>query len=341
LGFPSFHNYLPYRKEPLVPYDFEQGYAVVIGVGADLPVTIQDATALADLLRDSTRCAYPRTQVKLLSGENARRQQVLDALDWLTVSSGPDATVMIYFSGHGIETPDYYLMPYGYSLSDLTNTAISGATFTKKLRAIQAQKLLVLLDCCHAGGQAEPKDAVKSPLPPDVLSELGQSSGRVIIASSRRDEKSWTGQPYSVFTAALLEGLAGYNAFEQDGFARVLDVALWVGRKVPERTGDKQHPIVKISNLADNFALAWYAGGAKSPQPLSWTVTPPASTPSATPAEIASWQRQLASYRENLLLIEERMSEYVEFSSAPLQLIRNKRLTDNKISQLEQKLGIR
>jgi hypothetical protein len=28
-------------------------------------------------------------------------------------------------------------------------------------------------------------------------------------------------------------------------YARVLDLALWVGRKVPERTQDKQHPIVR------------------------------------------------------------------------------------------------
>ena len=98
---------------------------------------------------------------------------------------------------------------------------------------------------------------MKSPLPSSVTEQLGSSSGRVVLASSRRDEVSWTGTPYSVFTAALLEGLAGYGAFEQDGYARVLDLTLWVGRKVPERTGDKQHPIVKVSNLADNFAVAW------------------------------------------------------------------------------------
>jgi len=45
----------------------------------------------------------------------------------------------------------------------------------------------------------------------------------------------------------------------------VLDLALWAGRKVPERTADRQHPIIKVSNLADNFALAWYAGGTKTP----------------------------------------------------------------------------
>ena len=38
---------------------FQRGYALVVGVGADLPVTITDATAMATLLRDPARCAYP------------------------------------------------------------------------------------------------------------------------------------------------------------------------------------------------------------------------------------------------------------------------------------------
>ena len=102
-------------------------------------------------------------------------------------------------------------------------------TFTQHLQAIQAQKLLVILDCCHAGGQAEAKGAIKSPLPPSAIAQFGSSSGRVILASSRKDEVSWTGQPYSVFTAVLLEAMAGYGAFEQDGYARILDLAMWVG----------------------------------------------------------------------------------------------------------------
>ena len=191
-----------------------------------------------------------------------------------------------------------------------------------------------------AGGQAEAKGAVKSPLPAAAIDELRSGSGRVVLASSRRDEVSWTGNPYSVFTAALLEGLAGYGAFEQDGYARVLDLALWAGRKVPERTADRQHPIIKVSNLADNFAVAWYAGGAKTLHPLAWTPANSRGAAGVDAAQVASWQRQLASYRENLLLIEERMSEFVEFTAVPLQLVKSKRQTETRIAELERRLGI-
>jgi uncharacterized caspase-like protein len=198
-------------------------------------------------------------------------------LEWLEKVTKEVDTVVVYFSGHGIETPAYYLMPYGYDLKNLSETAISGAIFTDCLRAIKAGKLVVMLDCCHAGGQAEAKGWVKSPLPVSVIEELGASSGRVILASSRKNESSWTGNPYSVFTASVLEGLSGYGAFEEDGYARILDITLWAGRKVPERTKDKQHPIIKVCNLADNFPVAWYAGGDKAPRALTF-LTPSGST---------------------------------------------------------------
>ena len=319
---------------------FRHGYAVVIGVGADLPNTVEDAAGIADQLRSPRRCVYPAEQVQLLTGEQAKRTDILAALGWLAEVAGKDDTAVVYFSGHGMETPDYYLLPYGYDLNDLSSTAILGATFSEHLQAIQSGKLVVFLDCCHAGGLAEAKGLMKSPMPPGVLDQLGRSRGRVVLASSRKNEVSWTGTPYSVFTEALLEGLSGYGTFEQDGYARVLDVALWVGRKTPERTQDKQHPIIKVSNLADNFALAWYAAGDKTPVPLAETVSiPPSLRPGLDPGQVRSWRRMLANYRDNLLLIEERMSEYVDMTEIPLQLIKNKRLTEAKVVELEQKLG--
>jgi hypothetical protein len=56
---------------------------------------------------------------------------------------------------------------------------------------------------------------------------------------------------------------------------------------------------------------------------------------------VAAWQRRLTSRREALLLIEERMDEYIEYQEIPLQLIKNKRRTEQQIVDLERKLGLR
>ncbi|MEH2317870.1 hypothetical protein [Nostoc sp.] len=50
------------------------GYALLIGVGADLPVTVKDATAIQDILIDSDRAAYCHTANRSLynSGQYPR-----------------------------------------------------------------------------------------------------------------------------------------------------------------------------------------------------------------------------------------------------------------------------
>jgi hypothetical protein len=317
---------------------YAHGYALVIGVGDDLPSTVNDARGLADLLVDPSRCAFPTDQVRVLTGKPAHRNNVLASLDWLATraQADPEAMVLVYFSGHGVAKEDSFLLSYGWDLHSLPETAIAGAEFADRLRAIRSRQLLVLLDCCHAGGMAEAKglQLAKSPVPPGLFDELKSSRGRVVLASSRKDEVSYTGRPYSVFTAALLEALAGYGALEKDGYARVLDMALWVGRKVPERTDEQQHPIIKVSNLEDNFALAYYAGGAKEPRQLKWAHSARSISPELDTEHEELWRRMLRSYRENLLLIEERISEYAEFSSIPLRLIRDKWAIEERISGL-------
>ena len=314
---------------------FTQGYAVLIGVGADLPVTVQDASGLADLLRDPKRCAFPPDQVQVLTETEATRADVLSAFDGVAESAGPEAMVVIYFSGHGYQitssgrSKSFHLLTNGYSLNDLSDTTISGNELTAKLRAIQAKKLLVLLDCCHAGGIGQPKDPdvtlSKSPLPLHAGNILSQGSGRVILASSRGDELSYTSTPYSQFTLALLEALAGAGAAERDGDARVLDMAMYVGRMVPNRTNDKQHPIVKVANLDHNFTVAYYAAGAKEPLSLPQIGDIHPQVPLA-PALTEGYRKLLRQYRHNLLEIEVAMAEFIDQRMVPPDLLKAREL---------------
>jgi hypothetical protein len=258
---------------------FSKGYALLIGVGADLPVTVKDATALRDVLIDKNRSAYPPEQVELLIEASATRQNILSTFNRLIeqINQDPDATVIIYFSGHGgrVEYLDgvteYFLVPYGFDWNRRAETAISGLEFTEKIEAIKARKLVVLLDCCHAGGIPDLKESgvtfIKSPVPSNLLDVLDTGKGRVVIASSYEEEVSYTGTPYSVFTTCLLEALAGSASVNKDGYARILDVLIYLFKFVPQKTADRQHPFVKkVLDLGDNFPLCYYAGG-KNPLP--------------------------------------------------------------------------
>lgn len=261
---------------------FAHGHALIVGVGADLPNTVDDAIGLAGILCDPERCAYPSGQVQLLTGANAHKDAVLMALDALARLSDPEATVVFYFSGHGYQVATaigqaYFLLPFGYNLGQLPQSCISGKELTDRLAAIPAKKLLVLLDCCHAGGVEESKapgaQFAKAPLPPEARDLLAQGRGRVVIASSKADELSYAGRPYSAFTLALIEALAGQGASHQDGYVRVADLALYAREMVPKRTRERQHPILNFEQ-ADNFLLAYYAAGDTQPKGLPFSGQP-------------------------------------------------------------------
>ena len=254
---------------------FTHGHALLIGVGGnDIPCTIDDATGLAGILQDAGRCAYPPDQVKVLTGAQATRSALLAALAQLAQETDAASTVLVYFSGHGYQVKAsigqvYYLIPHGYDVNQLSETAVSGQELAAALLAIPHQRLLLLLDCCHAGGLDNMTTPgltfTKAPIPQPVIEQFGQGHGRVVIASSRADEKSFAGKPYSAFTLALIESLTGEGVAEKDGFVRVADIALHTREKVPQRTHNRQHPILNFTQ-ADNFVLAYYASGDATPK---------------------------------------------------------------------------
>jgi hypothetical protein len=300
---------------------FVNGHALLIGVGADLPVTVKDATALRDVLVDPGRAAYPPEQVSLLTEAEASRDNVLSGLEDLIqrVEGDPDAVAMVYFSGHGGayrwngQTSGYFLVTHGYDSTQPEQTSVSGAEFTARLEMIHARRLLVFLDCCHAGGMPQLKEAgstfLKAPLPPELLQSLDTGMGSVVVASSQQEESSYVGKTYSVFTECLLEALAGKGADAQDGFARVLNVLTYLFDQVPKRAPGPQHPFVKkVYDLADNFPICYYAGGHKSlPAALGVPV------PQAFPRELPDFKRRgLERIRASLLEAHELQVKKIE-----------------------------
>lgn len=259
---------------------FVHGHALIIGVGADLPNTLDDAQGIRDILTDPSRCAYSSSQVKLVVGKAADRESVLVALDELAKRASSDSIAIVYFSGHGYRISsqrgvNHYLLTNGYDMSNLGQTAIHGREFTQKLLAIKSQKLLLLLDCCHAGGlddvKAPGQEFTRQSLPPEAMELLVQGGGRVAIASCKEKELSFAGKPYSAFTLALLEAFCGDGASREDGYVRVTDLALHTRQMVTRRTGDRQHPTMELDQ-ADNFVVAYYAGGDSQPKGLPFPV---------------------------------------------------------------------
>jgi hypothetical protein len=263
----------------------ENVYGLVVGIANyqkinKLPeIVLKDAQDIYNLLINPQCCGYQPEKVQLLLDTQATQVALRQALAFIAEHSQQNSTVFIYISSHGGQVEfglhaGQYLLPVDTdctSEASLAQTAISGAEFTQALRAIPAQKIVVIFDCCHSGGIGQPKD----PTNPSILSGLSKSfydllkqgRGRAILASSRDTELSWIlpGAANSLFTQHLLAGLCG-GIPSDDGLIRIFDLFEYLQPKV---TADQpnQHPIFK-AELEENIPVALYLGGQKSVVPV-------------------------------------------------------------------------
>lgn len=259
----------------------ENAHALVIGI-ADyqhinkLPQTvIKDAQDVYELLIDARHCGYSPNNVKLLPNDQATKTAICQALIDLARRCDQDSTVFLYISSHGgrIESGPHageFLLPVDTlydSDQSVARTAISSTELTSLLHAIPACKMVVIFDCCHAGGIGEPKVAhaptLKTGLSEHYYEILQAGRGRVILASSRSTELSYIlpGASNSLFTRHLLDGLRG-GVVGPGGVIRIFDLFNYIQPKVTAEQSN-QHPLFK-AEVEENFPVALYLGG-KSP----------------------------------------------------------------------------
>ncbi|WP_108807795.1 caspase family protein [Aquimarina spinulae] len=255
--------------------NLENAHALLIGVGGDLPITIDDANAIAKVLGDSNKAAYDPKNVILLTEKNATRENVLSELQNIVekVKNIEDATVVIFYSGHGgkyrgSNGSDYYLLTNGYDPYDRDNTMIKGDEFSELINSIEANRLLVMLDCCHAAGIIDEKPLIKLKSADEqivnsnieILKKLKSGTGKVFITSCDDDEQSviLPDSKNSLFTEVVLEALEGY-ASNGEEYVGIIDILYYVLRQIPKRIEAYNHiqrPIInKIDDLSSDFFI--------------------------------------------------------------------------------------
>jgi hypothetical protein len=298
---------------------FDHGYALLIAVNesreprAALPAVIKDVQALQTVLTHPQRCAYPADHVRVIAGADSTRDGIMAGLDWLAdkikADASGDATAVIYYTGHGhVEDGGYFLIPYDINLNRIKTSAIRAEDFAADAAALKPRRLLVILDCCHAAGMEVkhlglPLNPAAVPAAQFMQSEKGasaeegakglealaQGSGRAVLSSSQKAEKSWVRRDgaMSIFTFHLIEALTGH-AQPAEGATEVLvsDVMSHVWRKVPASARAdwqaEQNPEYQVSG---NFPIALLLGGRGlskgelAPDPLGALPAAPAGNP--------------------------------------------------------------
>lgn len=258
---------------------FDNGYALIVGV-SDYPYVEQlpaaaseDARKLHSVLCAPEHCAYVPERVGLLADGTATLEAIRNRMNWLAEKATKLDTVLFYFSGHGhrTETADgqrTLLCPYDFDSLRPADKVLDEEEIVNWMAQLQAKHVLLIFDCCYAGGIGERSVRAQTMGATQGLSDsfyrhLGQGSGRVIMASSSADETARIvpGMENSVFTTYLLRALKGEaRTRHNDGYIRLYDLWLYISEQV--RADAPQRP-TKWGDQGD-FPIAMKHGGRRT-----------------------------------------------------------------------------
>ncbi len=239
--------------------------AVVIGVNKyederidDLRGAENDAREIAGRLREYGEFHIPDSS--FLLGSDATADKIRTAISDLLWDSERCGFSLFYFSGHGFT--DGYGNGYIAPCNMLPDKPFVRGIRMQELRemvlkATGKNRVLAILDCCYSGAITDGKGGEMGTVEPPLdswfqtLEDQEQGRGRIILASSPKDQKSYEvfrphelgGEPahhHGAFTYHLLEGLDGKAAMDTEFRVTLSELYSYVSKEM-------QPPEYKVS----------------------------------------------------------------------------------------------
>ena len=239
-------------------------WAVVIGISKYKtvhPLRYADLDALAFNEYLSRNVGIPTEQITLLLNEQATLTNLKRTLGTeLKRKAAEKDTVIIYYAGHGAPEADAsasdddglekYIVPYDADPKDLYTTGLPMREVETIFNRLAPERVIFISDSCYSGATAGRTFATASRraiVSETFLNRLSKGKGRIVLSASKASEVSEEREDlgHGVFTYYLLEGLRGSADTDHDGVITVDEAYSYVSKKVPEVTGQNQHPIKK------------------------------------------------------------------------------------------------
>ena len=214
---------------------------------SNLSCSVRDAQALHALFSDT----FGESESVLLTNEQATRSACLNAIRSLHQTNHDDV-VVIAFSGHGSDS--HHLITHDADPLSLDATAIHLDELTALFSQIPAANVLLLLDCCFAGGAGakvfHAPVAMKEPSSAEALLVKISGKGRVIFTAATADQEAIEDRRrgHSLFTFYVIEAFRGAPEVLNAGSIPMLRLFEFVTRSVTDgarKFRHRQDPTVK------------------------------------------------------------------------------------------------
>jgi len=264
-------------------------YALVIGINdyddrnflPSLSKPAKDAEAVAQFLEKTRTFAnVKRLPNRWIDAEKryevvpgkVTKDKVLEALkEILSGEQTENQEVLIYFSGHGFcLTNDIGDRETYLATSDSQRDGQKAISLERGLNRLlhrsNLSNLVVMLDCCHAGALLPENRGLDRILLEPSLSAFKEKQDYYLIAACRSEQVAWEDEEYSLFTAALLEGLSPQQADPETGEISADRLFDFVSR---ELRGKGQEPI--RMGVGRSLILVKY-GAQPQVEELGWQI---------------------------------------------------------------------
>lgn len=242
-------------------------YAVVVGVSRyespdlKLKYAAQDAKDFAETLKRQEGGIYGKVDVRLITDENARRDDIIEALEWLEGEVTARDVGMVFMAGHGVtdNKQRFYYLPVDANMDKLRSSAVSRDDLLATMSGL-AGKAMMFIDACHSATSLEGEQTRGAGADiTQVVNELSSAeNGVVMFASSTGRQLSIENDAWQngAFTEALIEGFSGSADYVKDGKLTIAELDLWLSDRVKQLTDKRQAPVVRKPDTIPDFPIA-------------------------------------------------------------------------------------
>ncbi len=241
-------------------------YVLAVGVSKyrdpalQLDYAAKDADDFVKAFKAQEGQLYRKVLVKLLRDDKAKRDDILDGLEWIRREMTARDVGVVFFGGHGVNDSDgvYYYLPQDADVDRLKRTGVIFTEIRNTLSALPG-KALFFIDTCHSGNVlGTGRRGVANDITA-VVNELSSAENGVIVfaASTGRqfaqESAKWGN---GAFTRAVIEGMSGRadNAGSGRITHKMLD--LFVSERVKTMTRGTQSPVTIVPQGIPDFPIA-------------------------------------------------------------------------------------
>jgi hypothetical protein len=262
----------PREKTPNATEPVASGRMFVLTVGVaklvnpdwNLANPANDATALADLLRQDKAHLFGAIAARTLIDADATKANIIASLKDIATKATPDDVVVIFLAGHG-RTVDghYYFAPSDMGRHDPALMAALGEaktddTFNKAVDAVfrteglgqddllpliqdmQATRIAFVLDTCYSATVADADAVLRHDVNDTITNRIGHASGRFVLSGSFTEafdsaagaDAAVGEEGHGLFTSYLLRALQGDAGTDDTGRIDIYKLATFTREHV-------------------------------------------------------------------------------------------------------------